>query len=623
MKKILLLAAAALMVTAANAHNFPTKSIKAATPARPHVEMIKQQAQMKVAEQAVPGSTPVVRAPKKAGYVDLWYRRPAGAFTGTIAVEDGAYAGAYYAPYVFVKPYVDYTFNGYAVGQSPDATFEWDVQYWDFNNPDAEEPVWATVPGMDLTWQWGYEAVDAPVFYCMDGEDLYMWNMRGFKMGGTAQKPVIDTEYSANIASVPSTMDAWEVEILKSSKTFCYGGRNGDQYYLMTYYSGAEPYGNNENGWWFGKNAGTSRGNRIDGIAQAFEKPTAPYKLKQVVLDCGVLEVAGQVDMTCKIYKLDEIPAYDDSLGVALPEEPGELLYTGRATLTPETAATTGDLVFFDLYDVVDGLEVDVTPTIDCAILVVIDGYNEPDMANLTDFTASISSDIHADEGFGELAYLKFGVNDENGNLDHYVWAGLNRFFGGEDDEMKTGFSIFLIADNPYLVYSASNESDEYVFGEQGGAMERQNGDTIANGIQFMSSTPSCDGEWTMTCNGDDLPDWLEIVLIDGETDGKFKTQVTAIVKADPLPEGVTYREAVVRFAIPGDYKDFKFIQGVNDPVWPWWPDEPNISTVNWIIDIILGAQVSDKEMKLADVNQDGVVNISDVNAVIDIILRD
>jgi len=98
---------------------------------------------------------------------------------------------------------------------------------------------------------------------------------------------------------------------------------------------------------------------------------------------------------------------------------------------------------------------------------------------------------------------------------------------------------------------------------------------------------------------------------------------VTANVEADPLPEGVTYREAVVRFEIAGDYKDFKFIQGVNDPIWPWWHDGPNIATINWIIDIILGAQVSDDDRKRADVNQDGVVNISDVNAVIDLILRD
>jgi len=615
-QSLLLLLLAAFTVLGASAQL--SQSGKA-TPAQAVVlSHVKPAVQVRSAHMREPGS-PLVKEPRKAlrSHYNS-YRRPAGAFSSNFVVRNGVYAGCYLKPRLTVKPYTYYTFKANVDGMSSDAEY-----VWASNNGENNDDEYVVIPPFKqengYTIKWDIGVYNAPVLYVFD-DGLYYWCLHGSEPDDSS----FDPEFEGYIISYPNTIDYDGMDYLKSSKSFIYGGRNGDQNNLMTFYSGAKPYGDNKNGWWFGKNAGSSRGNAIDGIAQAFEKPTAPYLLRQVVLDCGILEVAGPVDMTCKIYKLDEIPAYDDSLGVALPEEPGELLYTGRATLTPETAATTGDLVFFDLYDVVDGLEVDVTPTIDCAILVVIDGYNEPDMANLTDFTASISSDIHADEGFGELAYLKFGVNDENGNLDHYVWAGLNRFFGGEDDEMKTGFSIFLIADNPYLVYSASNESDEYVFGEQGGAMERQNGDTIANGIQFMSSTPSCDGDWTMTCNGDDLPDWLDIVLIDGETDGKFKTQVTAIVKADPLPEGVTYREAVVRFAIPGDYKDFKFIQGVKeDPVWPWWPDEPNISTVNWIIDIILGAQVSDKEMKLADVNQDGVVNISDVNAVIDIILRD
>ena len=53
----------------------------------------------------IPG-TPVVKAPKKAANVDLWYDRPAGAFPASMVVEDGAYAGLLYAPYIAVKPYV-------------------------------------------------------------------------------------------------------------------------------------------------------------------------------------------------------------------------------------------------------------------------------------------------------------------------------------------------------------------------------------------------------------------------------------------------------------------------------------------------------------------------------------
>jgi len=34
------------------------------------------------------------------------------------------------------------------------------------------------------------------------------------------------------------------------------------------------------------------------------------------------------------------------------------------------------------------------------------------------------------------------------------------------------------------------------------------------------------------------------------------------VVTAEPLPAGVAYREAVVRFEFPGAYIDYKFMQG-------------------------------------------------------------
>ncbi len=344
-------------------------------------------------------------------------------------------------------------------------------------------------------------------------------------------------------------------------------------------------------------------------------------------MELAFLEVSAPVTMTCKVYQLDSIPAYNDTACVVLPELPGKLIAIGRATVTPQTYEETYGLVEFTLYGREEGyhypeLYNDVTPTVDYPILVVFEGYNQPGMENLVDFTALVSSDYHTDEGFGELAYIKYGVRDENGGQYNYQWKGLNNFF--PKGEMKTGFTIFLTVDQPFLVYNFLEEDGEHTFPNEGGTLVCVYGDTEFNGIEFFASTPSGDDEWKITCNGDEvIPEWLDIELVDTDIESdEFGCLVTANVEADPLPEGVTYREAVVRFEIAGDYKDFKFIQGVNDPVWPWWPDEPNISTVNWIIDIILGAQVSDDDRKRADVNRDGVVNISDVNAVIDIILR-
>ena len=47
-----------------------------------------------------------------------------------------------------------------------------------------------------------------------------------------------------------------------------------------------------------------------------------------------------------------------------------------------------------------------------------------------------------------------------------------------------------------------------------------------------------------------------------------------------------------------------------------------NITDINVLISIILGANMDDATMKRADVNEDGSINISDINEVIAIILK-
>lgn len=628
MKKILLLAAAALIAVSAGAQ--AKRSETTQIPARPHLQLMKPQAKMEVAQKRIPGMPVFKKAPQRMPNFDIWYRRPAGAFPASVVVEDGASSGILYAPYIAMTPYVDYTFNGMTEYDYPDAEFDWDVQYWALNEAgDDSEQIWENVLGKDLTMQYGYETDDAPIFY-MESPEYYMFQLKGYQMGGTSAAPTIVQEYAQTILSVPSTMEIWDTDFLKSSKNFAFGGMYGDKRYPYTYYTGAEPYPGNEEGYWFGKNGFHQMDNPrifVDGIAQAFEKPTAPYLLKQVVLETAVLEVAAQVDMTCRIYKLDEIPAYiDDTTSVVLPEEPGELIAMGRATLTPETDETTGGLVFFTLFGEEDGLEYDITPTIDCAILVVVDGYNDPEMANLTDFSALICSDDEWDEGFGELAYLKFSYADEEGNPESYRWEGLNGFFSSGG--MKTGLTIFLSTENPYLTYNYNAEDGEYTFPKEGGLMEKHFGSYTTRSIEFWSWTPSADDAWYISCSAEEdgeVPEWLSIELTDGMSGGEFSGLVNAEVYADPLPEGVDYREAIVRFEFPGAYLDYKFMQGekpeppVGFNIFDINRDgEVNIADINALTDMILSASTD----PIGDCNQDGEVNLGDLNALVDYILN-
>ena len=224
MKKVLLLAAAALMVTSANAQLKRSETTQ--IPARPQTQLVKPQAQMKEMQMRTPGTPVVQNARKKAGAVDVWYRRPAGALAGSVVVEEGAYAGMYYAPYIAMTPYVDYTFNGYADGVADGTTYDWRVQYSDINDAGEETQMWATVPGMDLEMQYSYEIDSVPIFRAtVPGGKFYQFFIHGYEMSGTSDKPITGAEHSANILAVPSTMDIWDIDVLKSSKSFCYGGR--------------------------------------------------------------------------------------------------------------------------------------------------------------------------------------------------------------------------------------------------------------------------------------------------------------------------------------------------------------------------------------------------------------
>ena len=639
MKKILLLAVAALMVTSAGAQLKQRGALNSKKAMRTVDYVQKPQALMQEMLPATANPSFVTKGPKKAdGYVDAYWRRPAGLFPGFEVLENGTDGGGYYMPLYFAKPYTDYEFWGVVDGADEgDALISWEYQKYVRTEEGWEHPL-LTAEGNPLTvnYVWGEEnEVPTLIVETPSDGNMYFYQPGGYEMSGTSEQPVVGAFHVSYIESSISGLDFYEEEgqdLMVSSKTFCSGGRHADQRYLMTYYSGAEPYGDNEDGWWFGKNGGRANGMPIDGIAQAFEKPTAPYMLKQVVINTAVLEVTGPVEMTCHVYKLPQgIPAFDAERSVGLYEEDfGEEIAYGRAYLTPETNEATGGLIVFTLYGEEDGLEYEVTPTIDDAIIITIDGYNDEGMENLKDFTACISSDTKSDEGYGELAYIKYGLSDDEGNFTgDYVWAGLNNFF--TSGQMMTGISIFITVENPFLTFNYNIEDGEYKFPDEGGLMEKvlyDDGEEtlVTRSIEFYSCVPSVDEGWTLSCATEedgDVPSWLNIELTDGEENGEFDNSVLAEVTAEPLPAGVTYREAVVRFGFPGAYLDYKFMQGEKGDDFPKGDvngdGDVNIADINALIAIILGGE--DNTNGRSDVNGDGDVNIGDINAVIAIIL--
>ena len=139
---------------------------------------------------------------------------------------------------------------------------------------------------------------------------------------------------------------------------------------------------------------------------------------------------------------------------------------------------------------------------------------------------------------------------------------------------------------------------------------------TVVESIEFFTWCSSWEDEWEMTCNGGEVPSWLDIELIDGEEGGEFNGIVTARVTAEPLPQGLDYREAVVRFENMADHRDYKFMQGQKGGQID--PPEITIAFVNAIINLILNGEYDLQH----DLDEDGAVNIADINAAIDYILN-
>ena len=615
-KKLLLIAVvASLTVLSAGAQ---LRKSDAPRP-RQHLSLTRANPQIKVQEMQMRTSATPVAAPAR-GKAPLvpFYRRPAGAYYCSQIAKDGVGWYTYGHDFALLKPFSDYTFCGSIDGADEKTNCAWDVFQGDECVPIDSV--------MDVTVSYEMSLQDMPTFYAVDG-DLNDMSSKWYSY----RMPYVIPEYEPGVVVPskfamayaipnPSVLGEEGVEFLLSSKTTCEKGRYGDLNYQWVTFSSAFP----ENDfWWFGKNT-----YHVDGMAQAFEKPEHPYLLEKVYLEIGNIICNAPVQLKCKVYRLDEIPSYQDTGCVVLPEEPGTLIVQGVGEVTPLTYEEKNGAVEFILYDCDENdpsLTFEYTPTIDFPILVVIEDYNDPEAADLVDFTALVSADYLVDEGYGETAYLKCPINDNEGNFTgRYEWTGLNYFFAV--GTMKTAFTIFIVADNPFITFNYDWEDGEFLFPNEGGILVKnpihaEDFYEPIEGIEFYSWTPSED--WEILWNGsDELPDWLNIELTDDIIDGEFTGLVTAHVTADPLPETVDFREAKVRFQIPGDFIDYKFMQGEKtDPIYPPDPDEPNIADVNRLIDKIIRGDVTVEEMKDFDVNRDGELTVADVNELIEYIL--
>lgn len=629
MKKSLLFAAAALLAfSAGNAQmkrSDAAKNIDVKTP-----ELIKQKPAAKVEFAQMNENKKTVRATKvnpKANVI-AWYNRPAGAFYLAGLVKNGDYAANYTAPVVFMKPFAKYTWKNASEGAE---SYEWTYNYW-----GGEGYLDATTTDVDYVSELGMEMPSAPTLKATAGGESDEFTLY--------RNTFADKEWTKNEGFIISSVSADNWSSLDGYRFFSTARMSGDRHqttqYGYSYYSGATPHGNNQEGWWFGK-----CDNGLDAICQVYERPEHPYALKSVAVDYGTFKVDPETGgtLTANVYRLkQDPPQYVNGENVVLMPEDMELLTS--TTIQVDTTSEKASWLIFPMMATDEGLTFESSYHIDFPILVEITGYNAEPVIDeeagaltyadngILDFSGLICSDYVTDEGFGETAYIKryvwYGRDTDNNPylLDnpHYEYEGLNNFF--QSGEMKAGFAINLEVEYPFMVYNYTAENGEYTFPAEGGSYTKTFGEgsqaVTLDAISIYSWNPSDD--WTiLTTDGEDVPEWLTIEPEDMyDENDEFTGEVNVTAVAEPLPEGVTGRECTVSFSYTGAELTYHFIQGeisenkkgdVNGD------GEVNVSDVTALVNMILGVQ--EKDEARADVDGNGVINVSDVTALVNIIL--
>mgnify|MGYP004445917367 FL=1 len=496
--------------------------------------------------------------------------------------------------YAYYNPYV-------TVKPFADATFEaiydlnaynWAVQLYD---SQAQGRVWYDVAGSKaVKVTYGYETDTVPSL--TDG-------VTEFHVGGDNGAG----EYGwSRVAGIPDmtdfTYDPQAGSVLLSPKYF--GKRWGAKYYT-TRYSGAKDAEGGTSGMWFGKNY-----SGWNAMGLYVEKPENPYLLRSVAIDYGYLDINADATLYVDVFEVAN-RVEDDSLGMDITL--GEKIASGHYTFYKADEPADDGVVYIPFVVDDEGIEYEISLDIDYDYVVVVSGYDAPEFTN---FSMSISYDIEND-GYGQHGYMMHKEEDS-----YTRCIGLDHFFVSSLGYVAP--SVFLDVVNSYATPNYISDDAVREFDKEGACTTPQfDVEVPANDIQIYSYNMAEDYTITLE-DGSDLPEWINIEVADAEEEetGEWTGVVVATVTCQP--NAGAPREAKVKFAIPGA----KLIATIKQDgeAAPVVKGDVNgdglvdIADVNACINVILGS-ASLEDFPAADVNGDGSVDIADVNEIINIIL--
>ena len=529
-KGLLLLAAAAVAVSASASFQKKSDAVKNQvidSKCAPF-EFTVESAQM-----ATPAQREAAKKVAKNATVKAWYNRPAGSFYRSVLPT----GGAFYSPAIMNPSWRPVTW--------PNASEGADSYSWSYKKYNSEIKDFATYTSSeaDLTDSWIWESAYAPTLKATSGGATSTYQLFA-NYYDTDTKETKPYEGFAYFCPDPrATFEGSNLDCYVSPKLWAAGVREQSpalrQGGGMSYLTGAKDADGGKEGCWFGKNYGG-----WNAMGLYVEKPAISYALRGLHVYYMAEGITGETPLTADVYAATKNEA--DSVIL------GDLLYTAKGTLAAD-AAERGfiDMPFFAEED---GLEYEVVADINQPIMIVLHGYEN---AQASTFTMFITKDW-CDEGYGQHGYM-MSVDDQGTPL---INVGLHEFF---DAPLGiTAPSIFLDVEWPMMEWNYTFEDGAYNFPVEGGKLVK----TPAEGYTFdyisVYSTKSSE-EWTVTTvDGQDVPEWLTLEIADVVENDEFTNEVQIKATAAPLPEGVSYREAKVKFSVPGASLVYNFSQGTS-----------------------------------------------------------
>ena len=532
MKKSLLLIAAAAVAVSASA-SFQKKS-----------DAVKNQVidskcapfefTVESAQMATPAQREAAKKVAKNATVKAWYNRPAGSFYRSILST----GGSFYSPAIMNPSWRPVTWPNASEGAD-----SYSCSYEKYNS-EIKDFATYTSSEADLTDSWIFESAYAPTLTATSGgaTSTYQLFANYYDRNTKETKPYEGFAYfcpdpraqfeESNLDCYVS-LKLWAAGVREQSPGLSQGGG-------MVYLTGAKDADGGKEGCWFGKNYGG-----WNAMGLYVEKPAISYALRGLHVYYAAEGITGETPLTADVYAATKNEA--DSVIL------GDLLYTAKGTLAAD-AAEEGfiDMPFFAEED---GLEYEVVADINQPIMIVLHGYEN---AQASTFTMFVTKDW-CDEGYGQHGYM-MSVDDQGTPL---INVNLDGFFKGLSLG-TTAPSIFLDVEWPMMEWNYTFEDGAYNFPVEGGKLVK----TPAEGYTFdyisVFSTKSSELWTVLTEDDQDVPEWLTLEIADVVENDEFTNEVQIEATAAPLPEGVSYREAKVKFSVPGASLVYNFSQGTS-----------------------------------------------------------